>query len=83
MFQAIAGAGHHVYVDKPAVFNKIVNDACELTDAGKLSVAQSPLHESVVEQKQTTTSPSLEITNDSDNKSITNDSGSKPIPVTE
>lgn len=30
--QYISGAGHHVYADKPEIFNKYVNDACNLTD---------------------------------------------------
>lgn len=30
--QVITGAGHHVYADKPDIFNKYVNDACNLTD---------------------------------------------------
>lgn len=30
--QIITGAGHHVYADKPEIFNRYVNDACNLTD---------------------------------------------------
>ncbi|XP_072942593.1 1-acylglycerol-3-phosphate O-acyltransferase ABHD5 isoform X2 [Epargyreus clarus] len=31
--QVINGAGHHVYLDKPEIFNKFVNDACAQADA--------------------------------------------------
>lgn len=30
--QVIRGAGHHVYSDKPEIFNRFVNDACFLCD---------------------------------------------------
>ncbi|KAK4884118.1 hypothetical protein RN001_000389 [Aquatica leii] len=35
--QVISGAGHHVYADKPEVFNKYVIAACEYSEVGKLS----------------------------------------------
>lgn len=31
--QVISGAGHHVFADKPELFNKYVNEACEQSDA--------------------------------------------------
>ncbi|XP_044740150.1 (Lyso)-N-acylphosphatidylethanolamine lipase isoform X2 [Chrysoperla carnea] len=35
--QVITGAGHHVYADRPEVFNKHVIDACNLFEERKLS----------------------------------------------
>lgn len=70
--QVIPGAGHHVYADKPGIFNEIVNEACRLTDEDKLTIAQNASYDST-EQKQIS-SPSPEVTNDSD---------SKPLPITE
>lgn len=32
MLQTISGAGHHVYADKPEVFNKYVVEACNYAD---------------------------------------------------
>lgn len=37
--QVISGAGHHVYADKPDIFNKYVNDACTFSDTFKSAVA--------------------------------------------
>lgn len=31
----ISGAGHHVYADKPEIFNRYVNEACNLTDSSE------------------------------------------------
>lgn len=36
--QIITGAGHHVYADKPEIFNKYVNDACNFTDTNIIAV---------------------------------------------
>lgn len=33
LFQSVTAAGHHVYADRADVFNKMVNDACALSDA--------------------------------------------------
>lgn len=33
MFQVITGAGHHVFADKPELFNRFVNEACALSDS--------------------------------------------------
>lgn len=30
--KAVPGAGHHVYADKPQIFNQWVNDACTMAD---------------------------------------------------
>lgn len=30
--QVISGAGHHVFADKPELFNKYVNEACTISD---------------------------------------------------
>lgn len=60
--QVIAGAGHHLYADKPKMFNQIVNEACNLTDKGiKLPFAQS----TIISNKA---SVSEEVTKDSDDK---------------
>lgn len=37
----ITGAGHHVYADKPDVFNKCVLDACEYSDSTKPAAGNS------------------------------------------
>lgn len=31
-FQVISGAGHHIFADKPEVFNHYVNEACHFAD---------------------------------------------------
>lgn len=31
-FQVISGAGHHIFADKPEVFNEYVNSACRFSD---------------------------------------------------
>lgn len=31
-FQVISGAGHHVYADKPELFNQIVAETCNIAD---------------------------------------------------
>lgn len=36
--QAINGAGHHVFADKPDLFNTYVNDACFVCDASKAAL---------------------------------------------
>lgn len=36
--QAINGAGHHVFADKPEIFNNYVNDACFACDASKAAL---------------------------------------------
>lgn len=28
----MTGAGHHIFADKPEVFNQFVNEACEFSD---------------------------------------------------
>uniref|UniRef100_A0A8D9BAX2 1-acylglycerol-3-phosphate O-acyltransferase ABHD5 n=2 Tax=Cacopsylla melanoneura TaxID=428564 RepID=A0A8D9BAX2_9HEMI len=33
--KSVTGAGHHVYADRADVFNKMVNDACNLSDKGE------------------------------------------------
>ncbi|XP_055679992.1 (Lyso)-N-acylphosphatidylethanolamine lipase isoform X1 [Lutzomyia longipalpis] len=35
--QVINGAGHHIYADRPEVFNRYVNDVCALSDGQKAS----------------------------------------------
>lgn len=37
--QIISGAGHHVYADKPDIFNRYVNDACNLSDSADRTIA--------------------------------------------
>ncbi|PSN29767.1 hypothetical protein C0J52_23904 [Blattella germanica] len=32
--KVVTGAGHHVYADKADVFNKYVNEICQLADSG-------------------------------------------------
>lgn len=45
--QSIIGAGHHVYLDKPEIFNKFVQDACAYNDgpskpANKMQALPAP-----------------------------------------
>ncbi|XP_032590509.1 (Lyso)-N-acylphosphatidylethanolamine lipase isoform X1 [Drosophila grimshawi] len=40
----VTGAGHHVYADKPDVFNRYVNETCDMYKVGRLQpAASSPL----------------------------------------
>lgn len=31
--QVISGAGHHIFADKPEIFNQYVNEACRFADS--------------------------------------------------
>lgn len=41
IFQVITGAGHHVFADKPELFNRFVNEACALSDSNTLTPTAS------------------------------------------
>lgn len=34
----ITGAGHHIFADKPELFNRYVNEACVLSDSNSLPI---------------------------------------------
>lgn len=40
--QVISGAGHHIYADKPEIFNQVVLEACNYTDNISNSLAILP-----------------------------------------
>lgn len=40
--QVITGAGHHIYADKPEIFNQMVLEACAITDRTKKMLAIEP-----------------------------------------
>ncbi|KAM3960318.1 pummelig isoform 2-T2 [Aphomia sociella] len=48
--QVINGAGHHVYLDKPDLFNKYVLEACSLADNTKPQPGTEPTAENSVER---------------------------------
>lgn len=73
--QVISGAGHHLYADKPKIFNQIVNEACDLTDKNHLSSTPN-LSTSEIKAKEDISGFEEEI-ND------TEDSNQKPQPVTD
>lgn len=72
--QVVSGAGHHVYADKPAIFNQFVNDACNLTDSNELSVVKYSLS-AVEQERQTNSGNSPETSED--------DGDNKPLPITD
>lgn len=37
----ITGAGHHVFADKPELFNRYVNEACALSDSNSLPLTNT------------------------------------------
>lgn len=45
-FQVINGAGHHVYLDKPDVFNRYVQEACLYSDKDGLALVKYDENES-------------------------------------
>lgn len=45
-FQVINGAGHHVYLDKPEVFNRYVQEACLYSDKDCLALVKCEDNES-------------------------------------
>lgn len=65
----VAGAGHHVYADKPAAFNQYVNEACDLTDSNKVAVITKPAQNGIDKVES------------ADSKLTKSDN--KPLPVTE
>lgn len=64
----IAGAGHHLYADKPKMFNQIVNEVCKLTDENKLSHTQTASLEKT--QTEDINSTSTKASKDADDKSM-------------
>lgn len=46
LFQVISGAGHHVYADKPEIFNQVVVEACNYSDTINDRLAILPQAES-------------------------------------
>lgn len=54
--QVITGAGHHVYADKPEVFNQVVLDACTYTDnIANNTVLMSPKADEEMEESESET----------------------------
>lgn len=67
----ILGAGHHVYADKPQLFNKYVNDTCALADTDQ------PLP---ILHSNGTSTPKKENKQEEDEDMPVN---KKPLPLTE
>ncbi|XP_041984383.1 (Lyso)-N-acylphosphatidylethanolamine lipase isoform X2 [Aricia agestis] len=89
--QLINGAGHHVYLDKPETFNKLVNEACERADAATPAAKRDNSTPSQVDStSKSTDSASLKSAADSassqagtapDSPTSKSDSTTKPDPV--
>ncbi|CAG4987040.1 unnamed protein product [Colias eurytheme] len=67
--QVINGAGHHIYLDKPDLFNKFVNEACTRADSDPRLPAQTS--ETKTTPNQTPTEENIEINNPSNNENTT------------
>lgn len=52
-YQIINGAGHHVYLDKPEIFNKYVREACQYTERAPPAISPTDETESDQECDQT------------------------------
>lgn len=71
-FQVITGAGHHVFADKPELFNRFVNEACALSDsdslAAKAQIAENQKSQTDVDDDEEVCDASTETTIKEDTK---------------
>ncbi|XP_022128589.2 (Lyso)-N-acylphosphatidylethanolamine lipase isoform X2 [Pieris rapae] len=67
--QVINGAGHHIYLDKPDLFNKYVNEACARADADTTFATRIEKMESCSEKRSSgDTQPDIEPKCDNTNQ---------------
>ncbi|XP_049876632.1 1-acylglycerol-3-phosphate O-acyltransferase ABHD5 isoform X2 [Pectinophora gossypiella] len=62
--QVINGAGHHVYLDKPEVFNKFVNEACASVDeaGAREPMTSEPETKDVTDATEAPSTPASTVT---------------------